>query len=182
MAIQDRIDAVTASLHSRIRNSELPQPVYAAVGAADVVADRLGEVPGRVAAVRQEVSEVPTTLETTVAMRRAQLRDQAAAAPGQVRQSVADAVTRTRSQLQQGYVDLAARGDRRLVQQEAERSMEQGLNEFFGRITPFAARTSVATREAARKARQSPTGQKVAEAAKRAKESLVEEPIAPAQH
>lgn len=181
MSIQDRIDAVTEDLHTKIRNSELPQPVYAVVGAADVVADRLGEVPGRVAAVRQEVSEAPTTLETTVAMRRAQLHEQIAAAPAQVRQSVADAVARTRSQVHQGYVDLAARGDRRLVQQEAERSVEQGLNEFFGKITPFAARTSVATREAARKARQSPTGQKVAEAAKRAKGTLIDEPIESAQ-
>lgn len=172
MSIQESVDNITGTVQQKIKEQELPRPVYALAGAVDLVVDRAEEIPGlvseRTSQLREEITALPNTVKTHTAQRRYDLHERIAAAPGQARQSLDSAIERGKSELREEYNTLANRGEKRLSQHQAERLLQKRIDEVSEKVTPGAARAGVATRDAARKARDSETGKKVANAAKRA--------------
>jgi DNA topoisomerase VI subunit B len=154
MSIQERFESVQATIDTKIKNKDLPKGVYVATGAVDVVSTRVSEIPAHVDAVRAQaielrtqVEELPTTVWNTHLQHRSALQERIAAVPAEMRA---------------GVDRLAKRGDDTLTRRQSQRAMQARLDAVSDKLTPFAARIGVVSRDA---------GVKVSETAKKASEA-----------
>jgi len=157
MSIQERFESVQVTIDTKIKDKDLPKGVYVATGAVDLVSTRVNEIPAQVDALRAQanelrtqVEELPTTVRRIHLEHRAAVQERIAAVPADVKA---------------GVDSLAKRGDDTLTRRQSQRAMQARLDAVSDKLTPFAARVGVVSRDA---------GTKVSETAKKASEATQE--------
>ena len=180
---------VRQNVRDRLKNDDVPQQVYALVGASLLVRDRLTEVPGaarsRVGALlaardrwvttayqrgfeaRERVEALPSDLSQAARSR----FSQALAVPALLRRDVAERVIDLRGEVADQYVEFSASGQRALTHWHTERVLNERAASAARSVTPGLARATVATRDAAARAAASPTARRAGEAGRRAGQS-----------
>ena len=157
MNIQERFESVRTTIDTKIKNKELPQGVYVATGAVDLVSTRVNEIPAHVEALRAQANELRTQVEELPAtVRRIHLEH---------RSAVQERIAAVPADVKAGVDSLAKRGDDTLTRRQSQRAMQARLDAVSDKLTPFAARVGVVSRDA---------GMKVSETAKKASEATQE--------
>ena len=176
-------------IRDRLNSNDVPDQVYALVGASLVVRNHLTAAPDQARSkihaaratkdrwvttayqagyeTRDRVGAVPHELKSGLRVRWTQFRG----LPVELREEAAERVIDLRDGTVGQYSALAASGERALTQWHAERLLNERADRVARAVTPGAARASVSAREAARKAAASPTGQRAGEAGRRARQS-----------
>ncbi len=169
------------TLRDRVREEDVPRPAYALFGASLLARDRLQAAPRRIRASIAAGRSTRDRITTTAYQHAFEARDSAAALPGRVRRrwakvrglpaDVGDRVIDLRDGASQRYEILADSGERAVTRWQAERILNERADRLARSVTPKAARATVSTRDAARRAAASPQAARARQAGRRAKQS-----------